>query len=88
MRNIDQLLKRPLPISERFEIENISFANAITHPVLSTVLEDFHDRLYWSKDMPEVGAAGIERFLLVFRFIEAGHPRCQAPGKRRYRGIH
>ena len=41
-----------MPISERFEIKDLSFDEAITHPVLSIALEDFHDRLHWSKDKP------------------------------------
>jgi hypothetical protein len=53
----------PPAVSDRFEIHGISLSEALDDPVLGPALEDFHDRLCWSKDdPPELGAEGIEQF--------------------------
>jgi hypothetical protein len=53
---------------------------ALAHPTLGPLLEALHDRLYWSKGTPdEIGAEGIDLFLLVHAFALAGHPIRSAP---------
>jgi hypothetical protein len=65
---------RPPSVSEHFEIEGISFANSIAHPVLGFYWQDFHDRLYWSKDLPIAATEeGINLAFLMERFWDADH---------------
>src|SRR5262249_6835842 len=57
------------------------------HPVLGPALQDFHDRLVWSKDEPELGAEGIELFRLNHAFFHAGYPIISMPPPRVAAGI-
>jgi RNA polymerase sigma factor (sigma-70 family) len=84
----DPLLAQPPIISDRFRFAGISLSKALAHPVLGPALEDFHDRLHWSKDAPsELGAEGIELFLLNHAFFHAGHPIISMPPPRVAAGI-
>jgi hypothetical protein len=80
---IDPLLAQPPTIGDRFRISGISLSSALVHPVLGPALEDFHDRLHWSRsEPPELGAEGIELFLLNHAFFHAGHPIISMPPPR------
>jgi hypothetical protein len=70
-----QLLAKPPAVSEHFEIDGISFANSIAHPVLGHHWRDFHDRLVWSKDIPDMRGPeeGRNVFLLTYGFLRANH---------------
>jgi RNA polymerase sigma factor (sigma-70 family) len=80
---IDPLIAQPPVISDRFRFAGISLSGALADPVLGPALEDFHDRLHWSRnEPPELGAEGIELFLLNHAFFRAGHPIISMPPPR------
>lgn len=80
---LDSRLYTAPRISHRFEIEGVaSLAEAIRHPVLGRIFEDFHDRLAHSKGKEPTGAEGMEWFSLVFRCLRAGYPILAMPEPR------
>src|SRR5262245_59324666 len=81
----DDDLKRlltPPRLSSRIELDGIRWPDPIEHPELQPAFMDFHDRLSWSRDLPPMGAEGIELFLLVSRCLSAGHPILAMPPTR------
>jgi hypothetical protein len=80
---IDRLLANPPVTADRFKFDgDMSLTRALVHPVLGPALQDFHDRLSWSKEEPELGAGGIETFLLNHSFVHAGYPIIAMPPPR------
>jgi len=80
---VDCLLANPPIIADRFRFAgDMSLSKALAHPILGPALEDFHDRLVWSRDEPELGAEGIELFRLNHAFVRAGHPIISMPPPR------
>jgi len=78
----EPLLANPPIISNRFRFGgDMSLTRALAHPELGPALQDFHDRLVWSEDEPEVGAEGIELFRLN-AFFHAGYPIVSMPPPR------
>jgi hypothetical protein len=79
-----ELLATPPAISDRFEIEDISFTSSIAHPVLGAYWADFHDRLHWSKDDQQIKGAeeGVNLFLLACRFLDQDHRIIAMPPPR------
>ena len=68
--SLDPLLANPPIIRDRFRFGgDMSLSKALVHPVLGPALEDFHDRLVWSRGEPELGAEGIEVFRLNHAFF-------------------
>jgi len=60
----DHLLANPPIIAERFRFAgDMRLSKALAHPILGQACKDFHDRLFWSRYEPELGAEGIEVFL-------------------------
>ena len=80
---IEQELAKLPEYGDAFEFEGLSQADAFKHPTIGPALEAFHDRLYWSKNLPETGAGGMEIFGLALIAANAGHPLRKMPPPRR-----
>jgi hypothetical protein len=74
-------LATPPAIGAVFVAEGLpALTDALAHPTLGPLLGALPDRLYWSKGEPEeIGAEGVELFLLAHAFARAGHPLCSIP---------
>jgi RNA polymerase sigma factor (sigma-70 family) len=84
----DYLLANPPVIADRFRFaSDMSLSRALGDQALRPALEEFHDRLRWSKDDPATGVEGIELFRLNHAFVRAGHPIVSMPPPRVAAGI-
>jgi hypothetical protein len=80
-RESNELSMTPPAIGLTFVAEGFpGLTEALAHPTLGPLLGALPDRLYWSKGTPEeIGAEGIELFLIAHAFALAGHPLRTTP---------